>query len=64
MSGVICEPGLQPVGSLERHRDEIQCLLQAIVRLGAAEAQEAGTRLAETLTAQAGNPEGVVCTFE
>ena len=48
---------------LERHRQEVERLLQALVRLGAAEAQEAGAGLAEALAAQAGDAELVVGAF-
>src|SRR5262245_39614658 len=57
---VLAEPGGQPVAARDRLRDEVERLLQAVVRLRAAEAQEARARLAEALAAQARDAEFVV----
>jgi hypothetical protein len=57
---VVGEPRREAVGTRERLRDEVERLLQPIVRLGTAQAQEPGARLAEALAAQAGDAERVV----
>ena len=54
---VLRKPRGEPIVARDRLGDEVERLLQALVRLGAAEAQEAGAGLAEALAAEAGDAE-------
>ena len=55
---------LDAIRPAECHRQEIERLLQALVRLRAAETQEAGAGVAEALAAEAGDTEVVVGALE
>ena len=63
MLRVLLEPLFEPVAPRDRGRDELERLLQPVVRLGAAESQEARARLAEAFAAEAGDAELVVGPF-
>ena len=61
---MLFEIGLDAIGARNGQRQKVERLLQAVVRLGATEAQKTRARLAEAFAPQAGDAELVVGPFE
>ncbi len=64
MVRVLVQVGGHAVGAGEGDQNEVESLLQAVVRFGATEPQKAAAGIAEALAAQAGDAEAVVGSFQ
>ena len=64
MLGVFFEPDGEAVGALQGNWNEIQGLLQAVIRFRAGKSEESFAGIAEAFSAETGDAKIVISTFE